>query len=274
MVLGDLQSGQGHSMKHSRRHRQPALLAFLAASACLLLGGCAQTVFGTRKPLDVTGPISVDVVTFAGEVTIQATGDAPGEPYVYVRPRATHSIHRMGDAQASLDDIDWSIETLEEGGRTVLRIRATTLYPESGLQRLHVTVSAPHIDGVNVSTTLGDVDLSEVEGPISVETTRGDVSIVTGRPLAEAVSVTTTDGDITFRAPPGTSGRLDAFTADGRVVCSVRDEKFRVHGFSNDQSMQGVINDGQSPLVFRTNDGTIRIVVKKHPHQQASFLFD
>ena len=255
-------------------NRQTDLVRLVLAAAFLLMGGCGHAVFGTRMPLELSGPVSVDVVTFAGKVTITSTGDAPGEPYVYVRPRATHSIHRMGDAKASLKDIDWSVETVEENGRTVIRVRATTLYPESGMQRLHVTVSVPDIDGINVSTRLGAVDVRDVQGPINIDTTRGDVDIVTNRPIHGPVTVTTTDGDITFRAPPGTKGRLDAFTADGRVVCSVRDEKLRVHGRSGDRTMQGVINDGEEPLTFRTNDGTIRIVVKKNPYQQASFLFD
>ena len=261
-------------MQDPRQIRQPVLLVLLAISSLLLMGGCGHAVFGTRTPLDLSGPVSVDVVTFAGEVTIQSTGDAPGKPYVYVRPRATHSFHRMGDAQASLKDIDWSIETVEEGGRTVLRVRATTLYPESGMQRLHVTVSAPQIDGLNVSTSLGAVDVRDVKGPINIDTTRGDVYIVTNRPLHGPISVTTTDGDITLRAPPGTRGRLDAYTADGRVICNIRDEKFRVHGRSGDQTMQGIVNDGDEPMTFRTNDGTIRIVVKKNPYQQASFVID
>ena len=254
------------------RHPFGSLLASLFLMAAM--SGCTHMAFGTKTPLDIKGPVSVDVVTFAGKVTIRATGDAPGTPSVLVKPQSTHSFHRMGDAQASLKDIDWSVETVQENGRTVVRIRATTLYPESGLQRLHVTVTAPQIDGVRVETSLGDVDLSEIEGPVDVKTTRGDVSIVTGIGLDESVNVSTTQGDITLRAGPETSGRLDAFTVDGRVVCKVPKGKLRVHGRSSDRTMQGVINDGDQPITLRTNDGTIRIVVKKYPHRQGSFDFD
>ena len=248
------------------------LMTPLFLLACL--GGCGHMAFGTRTPLDVAGPVSVDVATFAGDVTIRSTGDAPGTPGVLVKPQSTHSFHRMGDAQASLKDIDWSVETVEENGRTIVRVRATTLYPESGLQRLHVTVTAPHIDGVRVDTSLGDVDLSEMSGPIDVNTTRGDVSIVTGESLVDSINVATNEGGITLRAGPGTSGRLDAFTIDGRVICKVPKGKLRIHGRSSDRTMQGVINDGDQPITLRTNDGTIRIVVKKYPHRQSSFDFD
>ncbi len=253
-------------------HPSFTLLAFLLLTVCL--GGCGHMAFGTRTPLDIKGPVSVDVVTFAGDVTIRSTGDAPGTPGVLVKPQATHSFHRMGEAQASLKDIDWSVETVVENGRTIVRVRATTLYPESGLQRLHVTVNVPDIDGVRVDTRLGDVDLSEITGPIDVNTTRGDVAIVTGQSLDDSINVSTTEGDITLRAGSGTSGRLDAFTIDGRVICKVPSGKLRVHGRSSDQTMQGVINDGDQPITLRTNDGTIRIIVKKYPHRQGSFDID
>ena len=254
------------------RHPSVRLLASLLLMASL--GGCGHMAFGTKTPLDIKGPVSVDVVTFAGDVTIRSTGDAPGDASVLVKPQSTHAFHRMGDAQASLKDIDWSVETVEENGRTIIRIRATTLYPESGLQRLHVTVNSPDIDGVRVDTTLGDVDLSEITGPIDVNSTRGDVDIVTGKALDDSINVSTTEGDITLRAGTGTRGRLDAFTIDGRVVCKVPKGKLRVHGRSSDRTMQGVINDGEQPVVLRTNDGTIRIVIKKYPHRQSSFDFD
>ncbi len=260
-------------MRHIHRRNPPlTLIASLFLLFCL--GGCGHMAFGTKTPLDVSGPVSVDVVTFAGDVTVRSTGDAPGTPGVLVKPQSTHAFHRMGDAQASLEDIDWSVETVEENGRTIVRIRATTLYPESGLQRLHVTVNAPLIDGVRVDTSLGDVDLSEISGPIDVSTTRGDVDIVTGASLDDSVNVATTEGDIDLRAGAGTSGRLDAFTIDGRVICKVPTGKLRIHGRSSDRTMQGVINDGDRPITLRTNDGTIRIVVKKHPHRQSSFDID
>ena len=254
--------------------RHALWLLLVIATAMTLLGGCAHSTFGTRTPLDVSGPVSVDIATFGGDVTIRSTGDAPGQAYVLVRPEATHSVHRMTDAQTSLEDIDWSIETVEEDGHTTIRIRGTTLYPESGLQRLHVTIATPYIDGVRARTRLGDVDVLDVDGPIDIDTTRGDVSIVTDRSLHGPITAMTTDGDITIRAAPGTRGRLDGFTAKGRVICSVPDGKLRVHGRSGDQTLQGVINDGDEPFTLRTNDGTIRVVVKQYPYQQSSFLYD
>jgi hypothetical protein len=249
-----------------------ASLLSLLAPWCL--SGCTHMAFGTRTAVDVQGPVQVDIVTFAGDVTVTSTGDSTGSPHVLVKPLALHGIHRMGDAKASLADIDWSIATTQEGGRTVLRVRATTKYPNSGLQRLHITVAVPDVDGLIVKTTLGDVDVVDVAGPIDINTTRGFVSIVTHRPLHGPISVMTTEGGITLRAPPGTSGRLDAFTADGVVTTNIRQGRFIVSGRVGDQSMQGVINNGTEPIVLRTNDGKIRVVVKDNPTQQASFIFD
>ncbi|MCH2132701.1 MAG: DUF4097 domain-containing protein [Phycisphaerales bacterium] len=261
-------------MRQPPTSRCTRLLMAAIAGTMLLLGGCTHFAFGTRTSLEVDGPVVVDIVTFAGDVTIRSTGNAPGEPYVLVKPSATHGFHRMGDAQASLDEIDWSVETVEEGGRTVVRVRADTLYPESGMQRLHVTVSAADVDGLRVKTRLGDVDVLDIQGPIDIDTTRGDISIVTNRPLHGPISAMTTEGDITLRAPPQTSGRLDFFTGDGRVTCSVPDSKLRVTGRTGERSFQGILNDGHEPITLRTNDGRVRVVVKTYPYQQSSLLFD
>ena len=45
-----------------------------------------------------------------------------------------------------------------------------------------------------------------------------------------------------------------------------------MQGRSNDQILDAILNDGTSPIVLRTNDGTIRVIVKKNPYEQSSLL--
>ena len=239
----------------------------------MMLGiGCTPTGFGTQKNLEVSGPVAVDIVTFAGDVEVISTEDGGETPYVIINPQSLHALHRFETAAASLEDISWDIEVVKEGGRDVVRIRVSTLYPEPELQRVHVTVGLPEIDGTRVKTRLGSVELYEISGPIDVESTKGDVEIVTMKPLHGPISAVTTDADIQLRMPPGSSGRLDCYSGDGRIISSVPDARLRVQGRSNDLVLDAILNDGTEPIVLRTNDGTIRVIVRKNPYQQSSLL--
>ena len=238
----------------------------------VLAGGCTTSGFGTRKTLEVSGSVAVDVVTFGGDVKVIATGRRQVTPFVLITPESHHAIHRNDEARASLEEIDWDIEVVNEGGRDVVRIRTSTLYREPALQRVHVTVGVPELDGIRVKTRLGHVEINESTGPIDIETTKGDIEIVTTKPAHGPISAVTTDGDIQLRVPPGSSGRLDCYTGDGRIISSVPTGRLQVQGRSNDQILDAILNDGTSPIVLRTNDGTIRVIVKKNPYEQSSLL--
>ena len=238
----------------------------------VLAMGCTTPSFGTRKTLEVSGPAAVDIVTFAGDVKVVATGNSGVTPYVLITPASLHALHRYEAAAASLEEVSWDVEVVNEGGRDVVRIRTSTVYPEPELQRVHVTVGLPEIDGTRVKTRLGSVELQEIRGPIDIESTRGDLEIVTLKPLHGPISAVTTDGDIQLRMPPGSSGRLDCYSGDGRIISSVPDARLQVLGRTNDQILDAILNDGMEPIVLRTNDGTIRVIVKKNPYQQSSLL--
>ena len=261
-------------MPLSDRIRRPWFRFPAILGSIVVLSGCVHPDFGTRTRLDLSGPVLVDVSTFAGDVNIRSTGDAPGEPYVYVKPMSKYAAHRHDEGRARLSDIDWSVEVSREQDPPVIRVRASTFEHEQQRQRLHVTVSAPSIEGVRVRTRLGDIDVDRASGPMDLETTDGDIDILADRPLDGPLTAVTTDGDIQLRTPPGTRGRLDFFTGDGRVVSRITRGSTRVQGRNDDRSFQAVLNEGLEPFVLRTNDGMIRFMVKPSPRAQSSQLLD
>ena len=187
---------------------------------------------------------------------------------------AKYAAHRTAEGWARLKDINWSVEVSRDQDPPVVRVRASTLKADEERQRLHVTVSAYAVDGVRVRTQHGDVDIDQASGAMDIETSRGDIYILADRPLHGPITALTTDGDIELRAPSGTSGRLDFFTGDGRVISKINSGQVRVRGRNDDRSLQAVLNDGLQPFVLRTNDGIIRFVVKPFPRAYSSQLLD
>ena len=90
------------------RRLPPILLLPLALAAA----GClSPTVTDEPLVLGAAGPVSVDVDSFRGDVTITVDPDAAGATVRVIRA-ASHGAQRGGEARASLGEIAW--ETMQE----------------------------------------------------------------------------------------------------------------------------------------------------------------
>ena len=215
--------------------------------------------------LDLAGPISVDVGTFAGDVTIEADPDLTKGEVTIVR-EGLHGFGRSKEAKASLTDITASVDLVAADtsrgqlGQT-LRIRAETANAEPHFQRAHVYIKAPAIDGVFVATDDGNVTAKHVEGAMDIETSNGLVSVRTNLPLTRPVTIINSNGDIILRMRGEGRAAFDAQTINGRVSADIRHGAVNVAPGTRDDLYLATFNQGANKMVLRTTNGDIKIAV-------------
>lgn len=224
-----------------------------------------QRVSDDPLVLELEGPISLDIESFAGDVTIEADpGLTHGE--VVITREGKHGFGRSKESKVSLSDISASVEIVAadtsrgELGQT-LRIRTETANPEPHLQRAHVHVKAPAIEGMTIHTDDGNVTAMHVEGMMDIETSNGNVTVRTNLALLQPVTIINRNGEIVFRMRGESAGVIDAQTIGGKVSADIRYGNMRVQGSVNSDQFMGVLNDGTNRMIFRTTRGDIKISV-------------
>ena len=256
------------SMFRSRKSSLPLLLGVL--SAVTAAAGCSTRAKPDLQPLELTGPVSVHVESFAGDVTIKSTD---GPAYIVLDGEALHANNRSTDAVTALETIQWTTEldNDERGPRLVVRVDSGS--SESHLLRGHVTVRVPVVDGVYVRTRRGDVSIDEMTGPVDIRTTDGGIELLSDQPLRDSISMFTNDGNVHVRVAPGSSGTFDLHADHGTSHVSVKSGKLIVRGHSSEELFNGVLNDGTNPITIRTTDGSIWFVVKPNPKLRGILQF-
>lgn len=221
------------------------------------------------------GVVSVDVDTFAGDVVVVATPNAK-EMVVTVEREGTHGHFRGGESRDSLDHIDATAALRPGTLGAVLHVRAATTDAEPHFQRAHVRIDAPDVDGVRVRTGRGGVKLINVTGPVDVEASRGDVRVMSERPLVAAVTVLNVGGDIDYRVDGRSSGLFDIETIGGKISYRIADGNWHVVKPTTFESgrLQGQLGDGGNPVVLRTTDGEIRLAVVENPTAVGAIILD
>jgi DUF4097 and DUF4098 domain-containing protein YvlB len=94
-------------------------------------------------------------------------------------------------------------------------------------------------------------------GRLECRTSDGSIHIdcAPDAPKAPDVTATTSDGGITFIAPPGLSATIDASVTDGSIHTSL---PITVQGKVG-RSLTGTVGDGAGRIHLRTRDGSITI---------------
>lgn len=246
--------------------------ALLALAVCLSVGCGRRTVMDAPWVFDAAGPVGIDVEMFAGDVEVTADPDAE-QVTVRLQRESTHGYDRKAEALRSFDDIGYSVEMVGGGasGRT-LQVRSETMNEEPHLQRTNVSIEVPAARGVRVRTTRGAVRVEEASGPIDIRTTRNDVRVITSHPLTEPVTILNTYGNIDLRFRPETAGEIDAEAVNGRVFHKMRRGRLIVHPGTSDDTLRATLNDGTTPLVLRTVEGDIRVLVDADPGAIGHYL--
>jgi hypothetical protein len=247
-------------------------LVFLAALA--LLGGCtSRTVMDAAIPLDVAGPVGIDIETIGGDVMIRAD---PGitAPQVRIARQSTHGHLRKQEALTALEQIEYSVEVVSGEIGPVVRVRSSTTHAEPHFVATKVIVDVPDVVGLWVRMPRGRVEAFNVRGPIDISTSDGDVLVATPQALTDPIRIANQNGDITVRLRGESSGELDFESEGGLVYQRIRQGRTIVHAGSDNDTLLASFNDGDNPVILRTVDGTIRFIVVPDPLSFTAAVFD
>jgi len=139
--------------------------------------------------------------------------------------------------------------------------------------KVEFTVEVPAGVELNASTVNGDVDVSELAGPVQAVTVNGDITIDTsgaaeaktvngniearmGR-LDDDVEFTTVNGNVILRLPAGVEADVEATTVNGSIET---DFPITIRGRWGPRSARGEIGGGGPSLEAKTVNGSIRLL--------------
>ena len=241
------------------------LVALAAASATIFLGGCSatkSTAIELAMPENVSA-LAIDVKNFRGSVEVRADKRVHAisiESSVGVEKSKEHN------AEAILAGINVNADVVDVGGgRGVLKVVTTTGSPEDEDQQVSLTIRVPKCDGVHVDNRGGTVMVVGTGGALSITNRVGAVEFRTDKPITDPVSITTTDGNIYYQIPPGSSGLFDLQTLKGECSYNDRATTESTDAYSTKTVVKMRLADGGNPVVARTNDGDIFVYVRNDP---------
>lgn len=224
----------------------------------------------TLVPSD--GLMGVEVDSFAGDVVILADRDATTATIDAVK-RGTHGYSRRAESEDSLEQISVEYGVEERGPSKFIVVRASTSAPEPWHQRVDLTVTVPRLGTAVVRTARGHVYVTDFAEGVDIETNEGDVRAVSNHVLTQPSTILDAEGSIDWRAPPGSTAKVEAEAVNGVVRVKAREGKWLGLDARNDHdSMYGSINGGANLLVLRTVGGNIRVFVGPNPSHTGSFL--
>lgn len=244
------------------------------------LGGCISTPTSTFERMDnaislgemsvddpkvfidTVGPIDLEVDSFGGSIRIEAVEGMVGTTIEPVR-RAYLGHLRRDEAEASLELIDYRIE-VKPGAldREVLSISTTTEHGEPHFQGVDFFIRTGELGAVNCVTKRGHVWVKNNRHGGDIDTTHGDIRLVTDFPMKDAVTLVTKEGSIDYRVAPGSTGLYDLETIGGEVYQRFTDARVVALGVRNGPStFFGEVGGGTNPVTIRTTYGDIRVGV-------------
>lgn len=285
--------------RSDRRNALPRiLLGAVLAAAAATMPGCSShrtiedEVLGARRvvkdlfnartfsydePLELqtSGPVAVDIDNFSGDVTVRADRGVK-TTIVEVRRVASHGLGRWTESREALDDASWTASlAAREGGGETLTILTDTPNPEEHFHRLEILVVAPSLDSVKIQTRRGHVTVIENQGPVQIETSNGDVRLMTPWPMTGPMTIVTSEGSIDYRVRGESKGVFDCESIGGQVRQRCEFGKWRALDPQNDHDrFLAVLNEGTNPVVLRTTRDNIRVAVVPDPVRVGSMIVD
>ncbi|MBL0928359.1 MAG: hypothetical protein IBJ11_12035 [Phycisphaerales bacterium] len=248
------------------------ILAAAALAACLgvMLGGCGSSRTFTYR-LDMPraadggpGLLAVDVENFNGTVELRA-GDRWKDIRVDGRVEVDHEI--PGPVSAGyFDSVAVSAALEGPAEMSVLRVRSTSpkFSRERSDHRVKLTITLPSAEGVRIDNWGGLVLVVNTSGATQIANRLGAVELRTNHAMTEPVTITTSEGSIYYQVPEGSTGVIDFETLNGSAY--IKDRKGGTdRTYSTQRVVQTVLNNGDNPVVCRTNNGYIRAWVMDDP---------
>lgn len=260
-----------------------------AAAGVILLTGCtsaelirlpwqpdsAAVLLQPDDPqtLPARGPVAVDVQTFAGDVVIR-TDERLLDASVTIVREASHGFLRLDEADEALSRVEYTANLVPGAAGQVLEVRAWTGAAEPHFMRAHVQIDLPAADGIRVRTQRGNVFATGVRGSVDIQTTRGDVRVMTNLPMRSAVTIVNREGDIDYRVRAESMGAFECQAEGGAVVHRVRYGRLVIHSGTDQDTLLATLNDGVNPILLQTTEGDVRVAVVHNPTDVGTLVFE
>ena len=261
--------------------------------AAMLLSGCVGTptsgvermsnaiIYGEvsvddgQIVLTTNGPIDIDVDSFAGTFRIIAD---PSLDATYVEPvrRSSHGHMRLDDGKASLEALDYRVDLVPGDLNTeTLEIHSWSNHPEMHFQGVDFRIRTPSLNSVRVVTERGRVWVKNNTGSVSIETTYGDIRVLTEHPMTESVTLVTKEASIDYRVPGGSTGLYHCVAKSGEVYHRITAGRITSSALTNGPSkFAAQVDNGENPVDIRTSHGDIRVAVVDNPTDVGSFIIE
>lgn len=240
--------------------------------------GISQVFDGARSEertftLPVDGVIDIDVQTFGGSVVIRGGRPTQGQARILVDVVARHGRERTEAGDASLKEVDVKAEIKRGGDVPTLVVRAETKSEESWLQRTDIDITLPEVRRVRVKTRGGKVYVYENRGGVTVETSDGEIRVLTPWAITEDVTLVTKGQDIIFRAFVGTCGSVDVDCVNGEVAARVEAGDWRILDRRNDRdTLIATMGTCNNRIFMRNVDARVLISIVKNPMEHGTFF--
>ena len=241
----------------------PRLVTLLGLLAALVatLGGC--TVNGSvsateqqRKEFSVGESPLVVIETFNGRISVQAASDGAVEARVTRRGSGT------SDDLAKRDLANVRVDFERVGDRITITARRIDQQQVLGNSGADVEVTLPAGSSVELRTSNGRVESSNVEGSVLVRTSNGPITTRGGSDL----DLDTTNGQISVNNP---EGRLQLRTSNGGIDILAA-EKVAISAQTSNSPITFSGTLGAGSHTFSTSNGDISITLPG----DAAFEFD
>lgn len=231
--------------------------------------------------IPIVGSQNVVVDSFAGDVTVTASANPPGTAAeaglatVKITRRGMHGPSRKSDSTASLPDITATVGSEVREGNPTIVVKATTDNPEPWLQAADIDITVPMVGSVIVRTARGHVYVTNMSRGVDIETSKGDVRVITALPIRQPSTVLNRDGGIDWRVPGTSSGIYDLESVGGAVFARCPVGRWICTDPSNtDRRLLARLNDGTSRVVLRNVDGDIRVAVVEGPANVGTYIWN
>ena len=140
---------------------------------------------------------------------------------------------------------------------------------------MEIVVVTPALDSVKVRSTKGDVTVIDNRGSVDIETTRGDVRMMTPWPMTGPMTIVTSEGSIDYRVRGESKGVFDCESRGGEVRQRAEFGKWiALNGDNDHDRFLAVLNDGTNPVVLRTSEKNIRVAIVPDPTAVGIYIVD
>ena len=192
----------------------------------------------TRLVLEATnGTISIAGVAGADVVTVEGT-------------REVHAA-TVDEAQQALPEVQVNVEEFAE------EIVVRTIQPQDNERRNFVVnyeINLPRNLSVLVTSANGNIDVTDIDGSVSVQLSNGNVEARVTLPPNGAIEITIANGDTDLFIPVSTSAAFSAAVGNGSIEISNLELQNLVR---TSKTAMGVLGEGNGSITLQTGNGRI-----------------